>query len=572
MKKIKARLQAAVRWIVNRAPEALLALFLASLAPLAYLLAMQVAKLWKMAKASPAEFYGSIRQNPWPALAWAACVLGTAAVLWLVLRFWGPLWAVARKMIIEAFHRKVVLVLLVFFAILMPSLPFILKTEGNPKSQVQIVISYSLILAEVLLSVLAVFMCTASICTEVERKQVQVTDTKPLARWQFIVGKLLGAAVMCAALLFLMAGCVYGLVRWMARERSFAHLPQWEEQKQMDLLHKVSEEVLVARSVFRPPLPDVSAEVEAEFKKQRQQGAPAEVPSLEAARRKNIADSALRRHLTVMPMAIYIWRFSGLSPGGSQPIYLRFKPTRTSTNAPEQVFGAWWFYRRENPPAGKKAEPEEVVLVPLLRHLGTWQTGGFQEISVDGRLVDASGTIYVGYRNLEPSTGIQFDPHDGIQLLQRADSFLPNYYRSLVIIMCHLVLLAALALMAGAALSFPVASFLVVAVLSVGLIGPWIRDMNLGYIPRSPMGMELTAGQEGGKWSREVLAMFIRAMLVVFPQFANYSPVADLVNGQLVSWSFLGQAAAGTCLLRGLPAVLLGIYLYGRRELARIIA
>ena len=572
MNKIKAKLQAAVHWLVNRMPEMLLVLFLVSLIPLLYLLGQQGLRLWHIVAASPAEFATSLRQNPWPVLAWAACVLGSVAAGWLLVRCWGPLWAVARKMIIEALHRKVVLVLLVFFVILMPSLPFILKTEGNPKSQIQIVISYSLVLAEVLLSVLAVFVCTASICTEVERKQVHVTDTKPLARWQFLVGKLLGTVVMCAALLFLMGASVYGLVRWMARERSFSHLPRWEEQKQQEMLRKVSEEVLVARHTARPSLPDVSAEVEAEIQRMRNEGSAIGVPSLDATMRKDTANTILKHRMTVPSLGMLAWRISGLSPGRDEPVYLRFKPTRTNANAPQQVLGTWWFYQREKAEGSAAAEPNQTRLTLLFRRVGRWQTGGYQEISVDSGIIDASGTVYLGYRNLESTTGIQFDPHDGIEILQRTESFFPNYYRSLVIILCHLVLLSALALMAGAALSFPVASFLVVAVLIVGLIGPWIEGMNLGYIPRSPMGLELTTWQEIGKWSREVLAVIIRALLVIFPQFTKYSPLGDLVNGRLVTWSFLGQAAADTCFLRALPAMLVGIYLYGRRELARVIA
>ena len=64
--------------------------------------------------------------------------------------------------------------------LLMLSLPFILKTEGSLKSQTQLTLFYALVLGLTLLSVLAIFVSAASICSEVEQKHIQVTDTKPL--------------------------------------------------------------------------------------------------------------------------------------------------------------------------------------------------------------------------------------------------------------------------------------------------------------------------------------------------------------------------------------------------------
>ncbi len=557
-----------VRW----APEVLFALFLVSLAPLFYLLAGVVARLASSLSAGPGEFWEAVRADPWPAVSTVVCLLGTGAIAVVVLRSWTHIWAVARKMIVEALHRKVVVVLLLFFVVLMPSLPFILKTEGNFKSQVQIVISYSLTLAGVLLAVLAVFVCTASICSEIERKHVQITDTKPLARWQFVLGKLMGVVIMCSALLFLMAGAVYGLVRYMVRERDFSHLPQWEERKREDMLKEVREEVLVARRSFRPPLPDVKKLVDKEVQKFNEQGGTWR-PSLRGGRREALTRRFQKHLFTVRSMGSLGWAVRGLRAGSEEPVYLRFEPLRTNLGMDKRARGVWWFYRVAEQSDKAESSGGEPQPRPVYRRPGTWVTEGFQEIAVPGWVVEPTGTLLLAYQNLEPNTDIQFDPEGGIEVLQGTEGFFPNYYRSQLIILCHITLLAALALMAGSALSFPVASFLVATILIVGLIGPWVSGIHMSTIVEgTDEALHVGFSHQVRVFVGQFLHFFSRGIILVFPQLKRYSPLGELVNGRIVSWGFVAEAAALMCFVKGTAAMLLGIYFYGRRELARVIA
>lgn len=537
-----------------------LLLFAVSLLPLIYYLGRIAVSIVRALFARPGMVGGLIRSAPWTTAAWALCIVGTGVVAWVIIRSRGHIWAVARKMIIEALNRKVVIGLLIFFIVLMPSLRFILQTEGSLKSQVQIVLTYSLTLAEVLLSLVAVFLCTASICTEIEKKHVFVTDTKPMPRWEFIAGKLVGVVVMSAALLFLMGGAVYGLVAHMGRPRSFEALPEWEAKKKQKMLREVRDEVLVSRISRRPALPDVSEGVENELQRLREAG-DVQRPG---NNREKIEERLRKQSFTARPGQALMLTIPGVRRRPDSPVYLRFKPTKTNPEGPDQLQGTWMFYMPR-----QAQEGEGVQMAPAYRHAGKWVSGGFQEVEVPSEVVTPMGTVHVAYWNFQRGTGVQFDPDGGVELLQRVEGFFPNYYRSLLIILCHVVVLAALALMAGAALSFPVASFTVGAILVLGLLGPWVAGTALGS-PR--LGADATLWQVIFAQFKVLVHALLRAVFFILPQFGRFSPLGDLVNGRMVSWGFVGRAGAVMCFIKAGGAMLLGVYFYWRRELARIIA
>ena len=183
----------------------------------------------------------------------------------------------------------------------------------------------------------------------------------------------------------------------------------------------------------------------------------------------------------------------------------------------------------------------------------------FQELSLPGAvpisetetmpLVDPNGALYVAFVNSRPGT-VFFTPDGGLQLMQRTEGFLPNYYRSLVIVLCQIVLLAAISIMAGAALSLPVASLLVGAVFIAGLLAPWVVAPY-----REPTH----------------LTQALAALCYCVPQFARFNPIGDLVNGRAVGWGYVGRAMAALVFCWGAVFMLLATLFYSKRELARMI-
>lgn len=566
---MKEKIGKAYRWFVNRLPEALLILFLASLLPLIYLSGAAAWGQIQQITSGEEGFIAQIQDDPWTVSSIFICLAGTAAVVYLLLRSRDLIWAVARKMIVEALNRRTVLVLLVFFLVLMPSLPFILKTEGSLKSQVQITFMYALTLAEVLLSLVAIFVATASICREIEEKQVHVTDTKPLPRWQFLAGKLLGIVVMCSALLFVMAAGAYGLVAYMTSNPDYSNLSEREIQKKKQERRKLANEVLVSRTSVRAPVPDVEQQVKKDMKRLEEEGRISEMGGRSEARRK-VREQLQQRSLAVPPMARKRWVIRGLTPPKEpeqEYIYARFKLMAPGASQGDLVQGRWTGYLEQGQREVQGSEEPQRVFVPMFRVTRRWKPGSFQEMRLPAQLITSDGTLHLSYTNMERGRTVIFPLEHRVEVLQQVGTFIGNYYRSLVVIMFHIVLLAALGLMAGSLFSFPVASLLVVFIFGLGVAGPWFTSLTRSV----RLAFNIEDKPQLTYFLNAILNNILFLVFTVVPHFAKNNPLSDLVSGRLVTWSFVSQVGAMMVFIKGGIATLIGVYFYTKRELARVI-
>jgi ABC-type transport system involved in multi-copper enzyme maturation permease subunit len=486
--------------------------------------------------------------------------------MYLLWRNWGLVWAVARKMIVEAMHRKLVLILLIFFVVLMLSLPFILKTEGSVKSQVQLVLLYSLVLAMVLLSLVAIFLSAASICSEVEQKQVHITDTKPLRRWQFLFGKWFGVVVMCMAVLFVMTAAAYVLVRYLSRPPDLTRMTRREAAKVGADYMELMDEVLIARTSSKALEPvDVTDKVEKEFQKMLKEG---DVPNNRPGRRKvreRLRMRFLGEELMLLPGEHHEppLRVQGLRPQEQGVLQIRFRAYTTAAQA--KLEGRWFILHRKLAESreGKKEFRYEPVAMALPPPQG-WVSGVLREFTIPASYVDSDGTFYLSYENLDSRKTVVFDGDQLVEVMQKEGEFLPNYYRAVFVLLCHIALLAALGLMAGSIFSFPVASLTVGFFVLVGLAGPCIAS----FIEPISAVQQYTPFEE---LVQVIWRGFLGAVLYVVPHFGAYNPLGDLTDGRIISWPFVASAGATMVCAKGGLALLIGMYLYGRRELARII-
>ena len=75
-----------------------------------------------------------------------------------------------------------------------------------------------------------------------------------------------------------------------------------------------------------------------------------------------------------------------------------------------------------------------------------------------------------------------FPIDDGLEVLYKADTFLGNYVRAAVLILCRLVFLACLGVMAASFLSFPVAILFCLVIFVTGAASGAFIVESFGYM------------------------------------------------------------------------------------------
>jgi hypothetical protein len=205
-------------------------------------------------------------------------------------------------------------------------------------------------------------------------------------------------------------------------------------------------------------------------------------------------------------------------------------------------------------------------MVPARTIRRDWNTGSFQEFAVPVQAVTDKGRLHLSFQNLEPQATVIFELGQSVQAMQKVGSFFANFYRAVLVIMFHVILLAALGLMAGSMFSFPVASLVVGFIFLLGVSAPWFRALwQAVAVPFHFDAPWLTFIVNTG------INSLMRFLLRVVPNVSTYSSIGKVVHGNLVSWSFVSRTGALMVVLKGGIVMLLATYAYYRRELARVI-
>lgn len=110
--------------------------------------------------------------------------------------------AIARTTIGEAIRRRVLLVILLvglLFLVIAPGLNFL-----TPKQERTVLIAMTLGILQITSAVIAVVLTVYMLPNEVERRTIYTILSKPVNRWQFLVGKYLGAIGALGLMMLLM--------------------------------------------------------------------------------------------------------------------------------------------------------------------------------------------------------------------------------------------------------------------------------------------------------------------------------------------------------------------------------
>lgn len=450
------------------------------------------------------------------------------------------LFAIALLTWKAAFRFRLFIVIAVLLLAAVVLLPILIKDDGTARGFTQILLTYTLGVIATLLGLSTLWLACGTLARDIEECQIQMVAVKPVARWQIWLGKWLGIMSLNAALLALSGASVYGLLQWRATK-----LPEQEQ-------HVLRNEVLVARGSAKEK--SLDSEIETETNRIMEERLK-QNPGLsvdKALLRQQIKEQAKAEFQLVPPGGYRLWEIDlGLAKNylRDKPLYLRTK-FNSAQKSPSGTFVALW---QAGSPEKKRVWRDQMSLAP----------DTFHEFEIPENLFNDAGVLSIMFINPN-NTALLFPLEDGMEVLYREGGFGLNFARGLGIVFCWMALLAALGLASASFLSFPVAAFcsltVLTMVLSSGTLANVVSEGTLGNF------------NEPNEKGNPVLDFFavpaFRAALAVINLAKDFSPVDSLSTGRTITWGELGRAFGQIVLLLGGIIGVFGVAVFSRRELA----
>ena len=232
-------------------------------------------------------------------------------ILRLLLRPTHPILGVARTTIEEALRMGIALIFIIGLLVLLVLMPLVLGSEDRVTYMVQRFLTYSIFVVTVLLGLMTVLLSARTVSLELSTRQIHMTLTKPLSRWQYLLGKWLGIVMLNAVLVAVGGVAIYGFTMSIAQNPALNDLDRYE----------VDREVLTARLALRPKPIDISLqEMYKNVLEDKQRRDPAKfgqvgepIGALPNDYKQEIVTEAVSQFYTIDGGATKQFRFEGLS-------------------------------------------------------------------------------------------------------------------------------------------------------------------------------------------------------------------------------------------------------------------
>ena len=527
--------------------------------------------------------------------------------------------AIFKQTIRSAMRSKVFHVLFALILLCVIGLPLTIRSDNTASGLVQVSLTYSLNLVIALVSASTLWLGCSQLATEIEGYQIHLVVSKPCRRWVVWAGKTLGVFLMHALLLVISMFIIYFLTlyRLGAGQRSGLFTE--------DDMRKLRQETLVGRRCFYPTRVYLDGDVERVYNERVRQGSvnPEDDPTIVKKMIKSELIQKVMSNVTVEPGKTHEWHFEDVRLGKGDPIlYLRFRLySGDITDTDQRMIPVDWGFHVFKDIEGNPLPPttEEAVLtymdvrgIPFQMPGGTWQElitldgesmqklkdpnanpeeVNFTEVTIpvtssmlvneaDGNRVVLAfhnyGDVYLGpeppvgaseeeqaaYRKNKQALTAIFQVADGPMLLSKVTGFFSNYMRTMAMALIQLAFMAALGCTVGAIFSTPVAVFVAISYLIIGMSATAAVDAPL----RNDDGSYMY--KNAGERMLHHVAQTVQWCVVTLD---DLDCTSDLANGRLVEisdilWTFVRVLILRTGILAGV-----GIYILKRRELGLVV-
>jgi len=535
-------------------------------------------------------------------------------------------WTVARHTFWQCVRTKVAAVFAVLLAVSLALLPSLMEGDGTLSGRIRTLLDYSTTVISVLLALAVTFLSIAVVSGDVRDRQIFLICTKPVHRWQYILGRWLGVVLLAGSLLAGSSAAVYGAAQYVRGRTDLAF--NAEDRR------AVETEVFTARTEITADPPNVDARVAERIEQQKNSG---EWAASVAAYKDNfnLTDTRAAERLVGDMRRAAAAEMQSVGPGKS--LRWTFSDVRVRG---EDVRGSG-VVRALNRSRGQVViETSEDVLSRMLifgpvsvdgvtgRVEGIWKEGFRAQFALEDmtgqQLTDllpghrvqvvAEPTVQITYRvkggaakvawqvenaatgfvHYEPprdvavnmpvtviaparavdragrlqASMINYSPASvtvlsrDVSVLYEVGGFEVNFVKTVVLMLTGLAFLAAMGIFAGSWLSFPVACLLCLTMLLLA-IGFRFLTEAIGY------GLDLP-GYTEHVWVYQLGYLLLAVMKLLLPDLGSLLATTFVVDGLELTWGYFAEVAALMVAVRGAILLALACWVFHRRELARV--
>ncbi len=451
------------------------------------------------------------------------------------------LWAIAKNTFKMAVRMKVFVALSLLMLIMLIAMGVTMDGDGTVKGRLQTFVTYSFSLTSLILSLFSIIMSTYTMTSDIKGCQMYTVLTKPVKRYQIILGKLLGIMLINVCLLAMFSSVIYGVVIYMPKYLKAS-------PKQMTILN---DEFYTARVSAKPVQKDFSNIIDKSYKQLKNRN------QLPMGYSDKKIHNLIKRREQLAERAVEVgqdklWHFDNINlPNKNNSIFVKFK-YETPDNPPNLDIKSRWIIGDNRPVSDittKRAETYAFERKDLIRTV--------TEIKLPADAVADDGYLAVGFLNMQDHANrlVIFPLKDGLEVLYKADSFTLNFIRCVLLIFIKVTFLACLGLFAASFLSFPVAIMLCLVIFTAGAANSFIVE-----------SFDSLKGSMSNLYDYT-----FRPFVFFLPQFDKFQPAKYLVASKLLSWS---QVAAMAMIMIGVKAMLLlvvAVWIFAKREIAKVI-
>jgi hypothetical protein len=488
------------------------------------LIAIGIAGIWTFGRLVPG-FSGTVMFVTAALTLWAVFLVLITAVRILLS---GPsrVLAIARNTLDEAARMKISGVFIVLVVLLLAALPLLLDDKQALRYRVQNFLQYGTGLSYTIIAVLCVLFSVYSVAMEQRSKVIWQTMTKPVAAWQYVLGKWLGVVSLAAVLLGVTGGAVFLFTEYLRSQPANGELSAYRSADESIPITSDREiletQVLTARMgvTFTPLKLDPAAveqSIEARIKQEKLTRPDfGDTAADRAFVREDLMKAVNLEQRTIEPGTDKQYVFEGLATPRDRglPIMFRFRP-EAGSNRPDILFTITFLF------SNGAVATEKVSLAQQ------------HTVTLSPSVIDSEGRIVVNifngdfYNQTANANALYFAPL-ALEMTYEAGSYRMNFARVFAILWLKIAFITMAGIFAATFLSFPVATLTAAGIFLIAESSRFIQDALENWQVEDFKGNTI--------WFYVVIDKIAQAVSTPLAFYADLKPTTRLVDGVLLPW------------------------------------